>query len=44
MEEQPSKESTISENQVLKENEDLILMADGSEVVLTQGDIETCPS
>jgi len=45
MEEQPSKESdNLLRIKVLKDVEDPILMADGSEVVLTQGDIETCPS
>ena len=29
---------------VLKDVEDPIMMADGSEVVLTEGDIENCPS
>ena len=45
MEEQPSEESdNLLRIKVLKDVEDPILMADGSEVVLTQGDIETCPS
>ncbi len=51
----PSESGTLEEHQneemdellrirVLKDVEDPILMADGSEVVLTEGDIETCPS
>ncbi|MCH2643355.1 MAG: hypothetical protein MKZ52_04740, partial [Candidatus Thalassarchaeum sp.] len=45
MEEQPSEESDkLLRIKVLMDVEDPILMADGSEVVLTKGDIETCPS
>ena len=45
MEEQTSEKSgNLLRIKVLKDVEDPILMADGSEVVLTKGDIETCPS
>ena len=45
VEEQPSEEpDNLLRIKVLKDVEDPILMADGTEVVLTQGDIETCPS
>ena len=45
LEEQPSEDSAkLLRIKVLKDVEDPILMEDGSEVVLTQGDIETCPS
>ncbi len=37
-------ESELLRIRVLKDVEDPILMEDGSEVVLTEGDIETCPS
>ena len=45
VEEQTSEKSgNLLRIKVLKDVEDPILMADGSEVVLTKGDIETCPS
>jgi len=45
LDEQPSEEvEELLRIRVLKDVEDPILMADGSEVVLTEGDIETCPS
>ena len=43
-EELPEESSDLLRIRVLKDVEDPILMADGSEVVLTEGDIENCPS
>jgi hypothetical protein len=45
LDEQTSEEiSELLRIRILKDVEDPILMADGTEVVLTEGDIETCPS
>ena len=45
LEEEDSEESSeLLRIRVLKDVEDPILMADGTEVVLTEGDIENCPS
>ena len=41
-EELPEESSDLLRIRVLKDVEDPILMADGSEVVLTEGDIENC--
>ena len=38
------KNSDLLRIKVLKDVEDPILMADGSEIKLTEGDIESCPS
>jgi hypothetical protein len=44
LDEQTSEEiSELLRIRILKDVEDPILMADGTEVVLTEGDIETCP-
>ena len=45
LDEQTNEEvSELLRIRILKDVEDPILMTDGTEVVLTEGDIETCPS